>query len=238
MAESADQPLLLDLPRERLQRLGPDALSDAELMAVLLRTGTRGKPVLQMSMELLEAFKGSLLSLSMASVKELCCVPGMGETKALELCAAFALARRLAKQRMSPQPYANNPELVVDFMRGLFRGTVKEEFHILLLDKRLRVIRNEMITTGLVDRSLVHAREVFRSAIREACSAIIICHNHPSGDPAPSPEDIAVTKMLVKSGDIIGIRIIDHIIISGLPRSDRADYFSFREAGLFKIAEE
>lgn len=238
MSEAQEKTGLEDLPRERLKRLGADALSDAELMAVLLRTGTKGKPVVQMAKELLEVFKGSLLGLCTASVSELCCVAGMGETKALELCAAFALARRLAQQRLTPQPYANNPEFVAEFMRNIFRGNVKEEFHILLLDKRLRVIRNEMITTGLVDRSLVHAREVFRSAIREASSAIIVCHNHPSGDPTPSPEDIAVTRMLVQSGDIIGIRVIDHIIISGLPRSDRADYFSFREAGLFKVAEE
>ncbi|HQL88330.1 MAG: DNA repair protein RadC [Lentisphaerae bacterium] len=218
-------------PRERLQELGADALSDRELIAILLRTGIKGKPVLQMAGELLAAFNGSLLELSAASIEELRRFPGLGKTKSLELFASFALARRLARKRLESRPHMNNPQLIADFMREIFVSERQEEFHVLLLDPHLRVIREELITLGLVDRSLVHAREVFRCAIKEACTSIVLCHNHPSGDPMPSPQDIEVTKKLTEAGAIIGISVLDHIIVSGKVGGSH-DYFSFREQSL------
>ncbi|MDD4097475.1 MAG: DNA repair protein RadC [Lentisphaeria bacterium] len=220
-----------ELPRERLQSLGADALSDRELVAILLRTGIKGKPVLKMAAELLAAFNGSLLGLCAASVEELRRFPGLGKTKSLELYAAFALARRLARKRLETRPHMNNPQLIADFMREIFHSAQQEEFHVLLLDPHLRVIREELITLGLVDRSLVHAREVFRCAIKEACTSIVLCHNHPSGDPMPSPQDIEVTRKMTEAGAIIGISVLDHIIVSGKVGNGH-DYFSFREQSL------
>jgi len=226
-ALSSDQPVT-ELPRERLLALGADALSDRELLAILLRTGIKGKPVLAMAGELLASFNGCLLSLCAASVDELRCVPGLGKTKSLELYAAFALARRLARRRLATRPRMNNPQLIADFMREIFLTSQQEEFRVLLLDPHLCVIREELITLGLADRSLVHAREVFRCAIREACTSIVLCHNHPSGDPTPSQQDIEVTKKLSEAGSIIGIAVLDHIIVGGKVKGT-CDYFSFRE---------
>lgn len=218
------------LPRERLAKYGADSLSDSELLAVLLRTGIRGCPVQQMASKLLAKFNGSLLGLCAASVEELCSIPGMGKTKSLELCAAFALSKRLAEQRLAERTDMKNPRLIALYMREVFNSAQQEEFHVLLLDCQMRLLRNERITVGLVDRSLVHAREVFRCAIRESCSYIIVCHNHPSGLVEPSDQDIAITQMLVKAGNIIGIKVIDHLIIGGKV-GENPEYYSFMENG-------
>lgn len=220
------------LPRERLLKFGPDALSDAELLAVLLRTGTKGTPVQKMANGVLERFHGSLQELCEASIGELCEVSGMGEAKSLELCAAFALARRLARQRMVLRPDMSSPKLTAMYMRDIIQDSRQEGFHALLVDSKLQLIRHELVSLGLVDRSLVHAREVFRCAIREAASGIILCHNHPSGHVIPSGKDIEVTKNLCQAGEIIGIKILDHLIVGGNVDGTEGEYFSFAEKGL------
>ena len=217
------------LPRERLLQFGADALSDAELLAVLLRTGTKGVPVVEMAQKILERFNGNILGLCGASISELCEIPGMGVAKSLELGAAIALARRLANRRMAMRPEMKSPAAIANYMRELLWDTTQEAFYVLLLDCKMCLIRSERVTVGLVDRSLVHAREVFRNAIRESCSSIIICHNHPSGDVTPSANDIKVTKMLFDAGEIIGITLVDHIIISSNVTGRESNYFSFRE---------
>lgn len=220
------------MPREKLLQFGAEALSDAELLAVLLRTGTKGSPVLDMAAELLSKFNGSLLCLCEASLPELCGIQGMGRTKSLELCAAFALAKRMALQRLATRPDMRNPQLIANHMKNIFGNTAQEEFHVLMLDTQMRLIRAERITIGLADRSLVHAREVFRNAIREASTSIILCHNHPSGHVRPSKNDIDITKTLVDAGEIIGIRVIDHIIVGSRVKTDGEEYYSFLEKGI------
>ena len=210
-------------------QFGAEALSDAELLAVLLRTGTKGTPVVEMAKHLLERFNGNVLTLCDATVNELCEIPGMGLAKSLELEAAFALSKRLARHRMALRPEMKSPQAIADYMQGLMPEAPQECFYVLLLDTKLCLMRSEQVTIGLVDRSLVHAREVYRNAIREACSSIIICHNHPSGDVTPSANDIKVTKMLFDAGEIIGITLVDHIIISSNVTGRESNYFSFRE---------
>ncbi|MBR4675663.1 MAG: DNA repair protein RadC [Victivallales bacterium] len=217
------------LPRERLMQFGAEALSDAELLAVLLRTGTKGTPVVEMAKHLLERFDGNVLRLCDATVNELCEIPGMGLAKSLELEAAFALSKRLARRRMALRPEMKSPQSIADYMQRLMLDANQECFYVLLLDTKLCLMRSEQVTIGLVDRSLVHAREVFRNAIREACSSIIICHNHPSGDVVPSANDIRITKMLFDAGEIIGIRLLDHLIIGPQKSNQSNNYFSFRE---------
>ena len=225
------------LPRERLMQFGAEALSDAELLAVLLRTGTKGVPVVEMARRILERFNGNLLGLCDATVSELCEIPGMGVAKSLELSAAFALAKRLASRRMAMRPEMRSPLAIANYMRELIWDASRESFYVLLLDSKLCLMRSERVTVGLVDRSLVHAREVFRNAIREACSSIIICHNHPSGDVTPSANDIRITKMLFDAGEIIGITLVDHIIVSSNVSGRKSNYFSFREHNFMPVSQ-
>ena len=218
------------MPRERLLQLGPEALSDAELLAVLLRTGTHGVPVVEMAQRLLQRFNGNLLGLCEATIGEFCEIPGMGLAKALELYAALALVKRLMNHRLAFRPKMNSPQVIADYMNGLLLNASQEYFFVLLLDSKMCLIRSEQVTIGLVDKSLVHAREVFRNAIREACSTIILCHNHPSGDVVPSANDIRITKTLCEAGEIIGINVLDHIIVGKRIDGRDNNYFSFRES--------
>ena len=218
------------LPRERLLQFGPEALSDVELLAVLLRTGTHGVPVLEMAQRLLQRFNGNLLGLCDATIGEFCEIPGMGPAKALELYAALSLVKRLMSRQLAFRPKMNSPQVIADYMNGLLLGTNQENFYVLLLDCKMCLIRSEQVTIGLVDKSLVHAREVFRNAIRESCSTIILCHNHPSGDVIPSANDIRITKTLCEAGEIIGITVMDHIIVGKRISGRENTYFSFRES--------
>jgi len=143
------------------------------------------------------------------------------------------LVKRLAMQSIKSRPSLKDPKGIAQYMMGVFSNPHKEAFYVLLLDSQMRVIRSELVTVGLVDRSLVHAREVFRSAIRELCSVIVLCHNHPSGSVLPSKEDVETTASLCKAGDIVGIRVIDHIIVSTKDiASTEPAFFSFNVAGL------
>ena len=221
-------------PRERFTRLGPDSLSNRELLAIILRSGVRGKSALTLATELLAGSDGSLSMLSAMSVRELCRHGGIGPAKAIEIVAAFTLARRLAGETCK-RPMANCPALVYAFMSEKFRNTNQEEFHVLLLDGKMQLIRDELVTMGLLDHSLIHAREVFRTAIRESSKSVIICHNHPSGDPRPSKEDVTLTRSLAASGDIIGIEVLDHIIIANAQCHGKfGNYYSFAERGMMK----
>lgn len=217
-------------PRERVLRFGADALSTRELLAILIRNGTRGKSALDLATELLQHFSGSLPRLSAAKVSEISQISGLGPAKAITLLATFALARRMRLEDHLARRKLTEPQEVACYVREKLRQDTQEEFHVLLLDSRMQLLSDELVTLGLVDRSLVHAREVFRSAIREACQAVILCHNHPSGETKPSTEDINITHALQKAGDIIGIRILDHVIF-GSGKCNQA-IFSFRQENL------
>lgn len=219
-------------PRERLLAHGPSALKTAELLAILLRTGTHDRSALDVATALLQRCGGDLVRLAAAPVAELCKVRGIGQAKALELRAAFDLARRLQAAFGADKVRLPGPSDVADLLRDELRGKEKEEFHVLLLDAKNGLLRHEIVTVGLVDRSHIHAREVFRSAIREGCARVLLAHNHPSGDPTPSAPDIECTRNLVNAGKIIGIDVIDHVVIGTRTASRPRDWLSFREANL------
>ena len=226
-----DQPAS-ERPRERLVARGPGALTHAELIAILLRTGLKGANVVQVGQSLLQKY-GSINALALATVDELKQVPGIGRDKAATLVAAFALAKRMEEERREESPPLDNPATVVQFMRETNRLRNVEEFQVLLLNVRKRLIRMEEISHGLLDTILVHPREVFRAAIAANAAAIVLVHNHPSGDPAPSEADIKVTRDLIRAGQLLKIEVVDHVIIGRASAERAKDYSSLRELGYF-----
>ncbi len=215
-----------DRPRERLWRLGSRALTVPELLAVLLGTGAGGLDSLTVAQQLTAATTGSLRRLAARPQGSLLQHPGVGPAKGARLLAAFELARRLVEEGRPEMPRIGAPEDVVQLVGGEMRDLMVEEFRVLALDTRSRVLRNILVTRGLLDASLVHPREVFRAVIAEAAAGVILVHNHPSGDPTPSPEDRAVTRQMVAAGQLLDLPVYDHVIIAG----DR--FLSFASTGL------
>jgi DNA repair protein RadC len=226
-----DQPAS-ERPRERLVARGPDALTQAELIAILLRTGLKGVNVVQVGQSLLQKY-GSLNALALATVDELKQVPGIGRDKAATLVAAFALAKRMEEERRDESPVLDNPVTVVQFVREANRLRNVEEFQVLLLNVRKRLIRMEEISHGLLDTILVHPREVFRAAIVANAAGVVLVHNHPSGDPTPSEADIKVTRDLIRAGQLLKIEVVDHVIIGRATPERPKDWSSLRELGYF-----
>ncbi len=196
-------------PREKLLEKGPEGLTDAELLAVILRTGVRGKSAIQLAKFLLGKY--SLNKLWQVSLEDLKQVKGLGLAKAAQLMAAFELAKR-AQETDSELPLTS-PERVINLLNGL-KTQKKEHFVALYLNARHRLISQETISVGHLTGSLVHPREVFKPAIECAAASIIVAHNHPSNDPQPSTDDREITNKLVKTGEILDIKILDHLIIS------------------------
>ncbi|HTX20602.1 MAG TPA: DNA repair protein RadC [Candidatus Aquilonibacter sp.] len=226
-----DQPAS-ERPRERLAALGADALSHAELIAILLRTGLKGANAVEVGRQLLQKF-GTLNLLAQASISDLQKVRGIGRDKAVTLVAAFALARKMAAELQFESPVLDNPENVVRLLReqNLLKRT--ETLQVLLLNTRHRLIRVDEITDGTIDTLLVHPREVFKSAIAANAAAIVLAHNHPSGDPSPSEADIKVTRDLIRAGQLLKIEVLDHVIIGRATPERAKDYASLRESGHF-----
>jgi len=226
-----DQPAS-ERPRERLAALGADALSHAELIAILLRTGLKGANAVEVGRQVLQKF-GTLQSLAQTSVADLQKVKGIGRDKAVTLVAAFALARKMAADLKSESPVLEAPEAIVNLLREDNRLLQVETFQVVLLNTRHRLILVEMISQGTLDTILVHPREVFKAAIAANAAALVLAHNHPSGDPTPSEADVKVTRDLIRAGQLLKIEVLDHIII-GCTTSERAkDYASLRELGYF-----
>jgi DNA repair protein RadC len=215
-----------DRPRERLQNLGAVALSSRELLGILIGSGTEGRSALDVAGELLHAFDGSLRRLSVAQLAELTRIPGIGPAVAARLAAALELGRRLAREGPLERVRIEGPQDVYERCAPGLRDLPHEEFHLLLLNTQHRIMRELLVTRGTLDTSLVHPREVFRAAIAENAAALILVHNHPSGDPVPSPQDQEVTHQLVRAGQLIGIPVLDHIVIGD------TRYVSFVESGL------
>src|SRR6185436_14221149 len=219
-------------PRERLAERGADALKDAELIAILLRTGLKGRSALDVGADLLKKFQ-TLGNLARASLEELRQVKGVGRDKAIALKAAFTLAKRMAGELRRESPTLDSPERVADLLREDNRFFDVEHLQILLLNTRKKLIRVERISQGTLDSILVHPREVFKSAITANAASVVLAHNHPSGDPTPSEQDIKVTRDLIRAGQLLKIDVIDHVIM-GKPTEGRArDYVSLRELGYF-----
>lgn len=201
-------------PREKLVLRGAEALSDAELLALLLRTGdaTTGQSALDLGRCLLQEF-GDLRNLARASISEICTVKGTGPAKAASVKAALELASRFKTKRMERDTRYTSPDQVYEHFHYAYRDRRKEYCLALLLDGKNRIIKEVQISEGSLNQSIVHPREVFSPAVRESAAAIILVHNHPSGDPSPSSEDILITKRLKEAGDLMGVKILDHIII-------------------------
>jgi len=215
-----------DRPRERLWSLGAAALTTAELLAIVLGTGGGGQDVFGLAARLLELGEGSLRRLAQRPSAELLRYSGIGPTKAARLIAAFELGARTAREERPPVQRIREPEDVLRLFGTRLRDLQVEEFHLLALDSQSQVLREVLITRGLLNSSLVHPREVFRAAIAEAAAGIIVVHNHPSGDPTPSAEDRAATRQLASAGQLLDVPLYDHVIIAG----DR--FVSFATAGL------
>jgi DNA repair protein RadC len=200
-----------DRPRERLLKQGPAALSDSELLAVLLRTGTRGENVLNLCSRILSIY--NIQQLSNASPTILLEIHGVGEAKATQIAAMFELARRLETFTEEEKPRISSPEAAYKYIYPKLRQQKKESFITLHLDTKNRLLREETVSVGSLNANIVHPREVFKTAIQESAAALIVAHNHPSGDPSPSQNDIDITRKLVETGRVVGIEVYDHIII-------------------------
>lgn len=210
----------VDRPREKMLKYGPEKLSTSELLALLLRTGTKNLNVVELAESIVRSFSGK--GLADASVEELGKVFGLGEAKACEIVACFELGKRLLKDKkatllMSPADVAQELKDIVSHK--------KEHLIIFYLDPRLQQIKRETVSIGLLESSLVHPREVFESAILHTASSIIVAHNHPSGDVNPSESDRVATERLVRAGKILGIEVLDHIIVTV------GGFISLRESG-------
>jgi DNA repair protein RadC len=216
-------------PREKLLAHGPDSLSNAELIAILLRTGRRGTNVVEVARELLDKYK-SFAELSRCSVQELSKIKGIKHAKALELVAAFNLGKRFAQEPMSQQKL-DSPELIHKLLGDEMRMLQTESLRVVLLDTRYRLKRVETVSLGSLNESIAHPREIFRPAITYQAHAVIVVHNHPSGDASPSQTDHSLTRRLAEAAELLQIKLLDHIII-GAPSEGNPGYFSFKEAGV------
>jgi len=221
-------------PREEFLRRGAENVPDEVLLAILLRSGMQGKNVTELARELLRRYKG-LADLAKADFEELCgCkIKGLGKVKAMELAAALELGRRAANQGpRHDSPPIREPESVYRILSPLTRNLQQEIFWVLLLDTKNKLIGQPVETTrGLLDTSPVHPREVFSKAVRYSAASVILAHNHPSGDPTPSKEDIDITRRLIEAARILGIRVVDHLIV-GKPTSSAPGFVSLREKNL------
>jgi DNA repair protein RadC len=211
----------VERPREKLMQYGPEKLSNSELLAILLRSGKKGENVIELANKILKRFsKDELPNLTFNDLKD---YPGLGPAKACEIVACFELGKRLLKDKKA-EIYLK-PKEIWEELKDL-RDHKKEHFVIFYLDSRNQEIKREIISVGSLNANLVHPREVFEPAVRHLAAQIALAHNHPSGDPEPSEDDLEITKRLTEAGKILGIEVIDHIIVV------KNDFFSFKNKGL------
>jgi DNA repair protein RadC len=213
-------------PRERLLADGASALASRELLAILIGSGREGASAVEIAGGLLRAADGSLRRLASSSPAELAAVQGIGPAVAARISSALELGRRLAREGPLERMRIRGPRDVYDLCAPSMRDLSQEEFRVLLVNTQHAVVREIVVTRGTLDASIVHPREVFRAAITESAAAMILVHNHPSGDPAPSAEDRDVTRQLAEAGRLIGIPVLDHVVVGD------GRYVSFVEAGL------
>jgi DNA repair protein RadC len=209
-------------PRERLLQHGPQPLTEAELLGILLGKGTRKKTAIDLARELLDQYE-SLQKLFSRSPSELMKIKGIGPAKAAILSAAFELVRRIQSQEVVPRASFRRSSDVANRFLPLMRDLRKEVFKILLLNRANRLIKEVTISEGTLEASIVHPRDVFREALLELAAGVILIHNHPSGNPSPSEEDLRITKQLVEAGRLLGIKVYDHIILAGESYRSLAD---------------
>ena len=233
-----DMPMRLR-PREAIEREGIDHVPDVALLAVLLRSGSPGMNVVNLATEILKHY-GSLTAISRASVEELACnasFKGLGRVKAQTLKAALELARRMAEETRDERGvFVRSPEDAASVLRTVAKTLDHERFWTLLLDTRNRIKgAAQEVSKGILDASLVHPREVFKPAIQSGCAALVLVHNHPSGDPTPSAEDVRITRQLVQTGQVIGIKVLDHVVLGRASDGRDSDFLSMRETGMVEF---
>ncbi|MFS0727361.1 RadC family protein [Paenibacillus sp. 1P07SE] len=214
-----------DRPRERMMQFGAEALSHTELLAILLRTGTRSESAIHLASRILKEC-GSLSGLVDMSLEELTAIHGIGPAKAVQLRAGIELGRRLSRSGREERLTVRRPQDAADYLMEQLRYLKKEHFICLFLNTKNQLIAQETLSVGTLNASLVHPREVFRAAIKCSSASLVCVHNHPSGDPTPSPEDVALTRRLVEAGELVGIDVLDHIVIG------EKSFVSLKERGL------
>jgi DNA repair protein RadC len=214
-----------DRPRERLMQVGATAVSSAELLAIILRVGSRNESVVQLATRLLSHFRG-LPGLARASLSELQVVKGVGPAKAIEIKAALELGRRLLAAAPEERVQITSPADAANLLMSEMMFLEQEHLRVILLDTRSRVLNSPTVYVGSLNTSVIRVGELFRAAIKANAAAIIVAHNHPSGDPSPSPEDVNVTRQIVQAGKLLDIQLLDHIVIG------RQRFVSLKERGL------
>ena len=210
-------------PRERFLKHGPEVLSDAELFAIILRTGVVGENVMEMSNRLISEF--GLVNLFECSLKELQVIKGIGPNKAMQLLAMVELGKRYDQEKNSIKKITC-AEDVFKLFHNDFKNKKQEHFSILMLNTQNNIIKKEPLTIGILNASIIHPREVFKPAIKNSCNKIILVHNHPSGDPTPSEEDLEITRKMIEVGEELDIKVLDHVIVG------RDSYWSWKEKTL------
>jgi DNA repair protein RadC len=213
-----------DRPREKLERHGPSALGDNELLALVLGSGSRHSDVLDLANVILERC-GGLHGLTRAAAVDLRRITGVGSTRAAQVLAAVELGRRTLVRGHAARPQLNTPRQLASYLLPQHGSSPVEQFGIVLLDTKHRLLQIKLISTGSMDSTVAHPREVFREAIAGRAAAIVLFHNHPSGDPRPSADDLALTARLSEAGHVVGIDVLDHLILAD------QRYYSFTEAG-------
>jgi DNA repair protein RadC len=214
-----------DRPREKLARSGADALGDTELIAIVIGSGTKARGALVVAGDVIRQ-AGDVQGLVRLGIDELCRVPGVGVSRAARLQAAVELGRRTLFGDRSERPQMLSTKDVVEYLAPRYSGFGVERFGVLLLDQKQRVIRSEIVSIGTVEANITHPRDVFRVAMLASASHVVLFHNHPSGDPLPSPADRVMTRKMQVAGEMIGIDVMDHIILGG------GSFYSFRQEGL------
>jgi DNA repair protein RadC len=224
-------------PREEVERLGVGNVRDAVLLAILLRCGVKGRNVADLAEEMLRRY-GSLTALAASSVEDLSReFKGIGKVKAQTLLASLEIGRRLTQEAVPRRCKIRTPEDAAQLLRESARPLNAEVFWVLLLDARNQLKRQPVeISRGLLDSSQVHPREVFREAVRTSTAAVVLVHNHPSGDPTPSAEDVRITRQLVEAGRVMGINVLDHVVLGRSTGERPRDYLSLREEGLVSFS--
>ncbi len=215
---------VVDRPREKLARVGAEALGDNELVALLIGSGLRARNALVVAQDVIAAGDG-VAGLARLGVDELCRVRGVGESRAARLLAAIELGRRALFGERVRRPQMLTTDDLVRYLLPRYSGFSVERFGVLLLDQRQRVIRSVILSTGTIEGSVSHPRDVFRAAMLAAASRVVVFHNHPSGDPTPSETDMLVTRRLAQAGELMGMELMDHIILAG------RTFYSFKRAG-------
>jgi DNA repair protein RadC len=212
-------------PRERLIEAGASALSKAELLAILLRVGVQGENSVQLAQRILDEL-GGLSGIQRASIEEMCRIHGLGNAKAAQIKAAIELGSRLVREQAEERGSISSPADAAALLQLEMQGLPQENLVVLILDTRNRILSKETVYKGSLNLSLVRVGELFRSAITRNAASIILAHNHPSGDPTPSPEDVALTRSVIQAGKLMDIEVLDHLVIGN------ARFISMKEKGL------